>query len=1198
VEDVSRDREEDGGWCTVRRARSRYSPGVAKVSSAADLAKRGKVQGCRAATRFKMPSSAMSLPSLAFIDQEVSRMEPGKVGESFKDEQTPRGQDAKLSRLGRLAEGNVGSSAESLSGEDPSRIKKKKDLFNRNKQNNIKSAKNKDVKEKSAEKSKIVKTKSAPLVQPKSGAKKVEVPVKQGKRDISQASDEPGKDASPIRDSVQDEDTSVIGVVTASEDDKKLSKSVQDELDDDGEMEEHEKAIALAELEAADLEREIRETERAELTDTDNDNDPSIDTDTDTGDPSSEPGDVASSEAASRYEAILESLSWAEQLELEEQIGDMPESRYPGRAIQLHEKLSSPARRREPAETFKHYQEKQDKAQARRARFNDEKASKLMILNTRIEEVLKQKDVLVGEGKGMIDDKQKRAEENKKRHLEGIRKKAHEEEEKLKEIAFINELQAQNTRFDMIAQVTTMDEKCEERLAELAEERAKKAEQREEREARAEERRKAIEEERQRHLDEMLERRRTREERIQGELEAQREQRMESARNKARDRQERLSTVRAAEQDMKEELLEKIQQKQEEAVIRHAEHLQHIREKAFELSVQTCSTDDGVPLIKPYPTMKKCEVCDVIIRSEVHLQSHLRGKQHQEAISRVSQGRKLSGAEMLDYNLKHIVDAPEGEADPRSIQAKERIKAARKRAKKIKNRMLSKAVEYEATLPPVNKHFDSPNRAKVGKSLREIDKLLKSQGKGAWPNNAVSSLERSFGEMCRAFDKNQHKDQGVFYNLEGFQILGRIYQMLAECHGDNTCVIPIKSLVSAGKVVIKATKDNYHNTNYLLMSNRLTLIVDILLDRLSRLVPSSDNPDQGEVDVEGPQTDPLSQSLMSLLSSCIQQLAAVNSPQQGPSRLQDLVSYIVSSGIVDQLAGYFQSVRDPIDSSQEVTDFLLSSLELLTSLTAVVDTHNDSDVTSESGRSVNNQQPEDPTNLMSSLHWTEMAGTVSMLYGMLLHQGRDTRGNTRCTPGQGDMEGESTPPELPAHTLAVTSATCTLIHRIVKSRLTMVQEVLGSEGTSLEFRHIASYLLWYCQHHNETALLNLVIILVGYFTAGNQDNQAIVQSGSQPSVLQQLANLPFQYFSQPSLRLVLFPSLLSCCRNNKENTAILTQEMAWQLIQDFIQTQEGADNHLVQLILSEQNIKSDESMSKTGYGDHVQEVTQEEIQGT
>jgi hypothetical protein len=36
--------------------------------------------------------------------------------------------------------------------------------------------------------------------------------------------------------------------------------------------------------------------------------------------------------------------------------------------------------------------------------------------------------------------------------------------------------------------------------------------------------------------------------------------------------------------------------------------------------------------------------------------------------------------------------------------------------------------EYEAALPVPNKHLDSPSRAKIGKSLRDIEKLLASQG--------------------------------------------------------------------------------------------------------------------------------------------------------------------------------------------------------------------------------------------------------------------------------------------------------------------------------------------------------------------------------------------------------------------------------------------------------------------------------------
>jgi hypothetical protein len=77
--------------------------------------------------------------------------------------------------------------------------------------------------------------------------------------------------------------------------------------------------------------------------------------------------------------------------------------------------------------------------------------------------------------------------------------------------------------------------------------------------------------------------------------------------------------------------------------------------------------------------------------------------------------------------------------------------------------------------------------------------------------------------------------------------------------------------------------------------------------------------------------------------------------------------------------------------------------------------------------------------------------------------------------------------------------------------------------------------------------------------------QVIVQSGQQPSILQQLCNLPFVYFSQPDLKRILFPTLLSCCHDNEENTGILTEEMNWQLIDDFLKGPDGK-GHLVAIL--------------------------------
>lgn len=59
--------------------------------------------------------------------------------------------------------------------------------------------------------------------------------------------------------------------------------------------------------------------------------------------------------------------------------------------------------------------------------------------------------------------------------------------------------------------------------------------------------------------------------------------------------------------------------------------------------------------------------------------------------------------------------------------------------------------------------------------------------------------------------------------------------------------------------------------------------------------------------------------------------------------------------------------------------------------------------------------------------------------------------------------------------------------------------------------------------------------------------QMVIQSGYMPTVLQQLCNLPFPYFSNPALSAVLFPTLLACCSDNQQNRAILEQEVSFQV---------------------------------------------------
>lgn len=52
--------------------------------------------------------------------------------------------------------------------------------------------------------------------------------------------------------------------------------------------------------------------------------------------------------------------------------------------------------------------------------------------------------------------------------------------------------------------------------------------------------------------------------------------------------------------------------------------------------------------------------------------------------------------------------------------------------------------------------------------------------------------------------------------------------------------------------------------------------------------------------------------------------------------------------------------------------------------------------------------------------------------------------------------------------------------------------MLRAESLSVQFRHIARYLLWFCSEKPENKdILNEVIVAVGYFTLNSSQHQVI-----------------------------------------------------------------------------------------------------------
>ncbi|XP_029290663.1 S phase cyclin A-associated protein in the endoplasmic reticulum isoform X2 [Cottoperca gobio] len=838
--------------------------------------------------------------------------------------------------------------------------------------------------------------------------------------------------------------------------------------------------------------------------------------------------------------------------------GDIVEeepARPPGHGIHMHEKLSSPSRKRTIAESKKKHEEKQLKAQQLRDKLREEKTLKLQKLLEREKEVRKWKEELLEQRRRMMDEKLLHAELKREVQLQAIVKKAQEEEAKVNEIAFINTLEAQNKRHDALAKLN----EYEQRLNELQEERQRRQEEKQARDEAVQERKRVLEAERQARVEELLMRRKEQEARIEQQKQDKEKAREDAARERARDREERLAALNAAQQEAMEELQKKIQMKHDESSRRHMEQIEQRKEKAAELSSGRHANTDYAPKLTPYERKKQCSLCCVVITSEVHLFSHTKGKRHQQAVRDSSsiQGRELSDEEVEHLSLKkYVVDiVTDSSVSSENMKDGEERQKARKKAKKLRARMNSRAKEYETSMEVKTQVPDSPYKAKLQRLVKDLLKQLQGQDSGQWANNKVSGLDRTLGEISRILEKQHNADQVAFQVGGGLTALEQILQVVAAASTPTAVPrIPLKSLCAAVNTYYLACSCCPLNCSYVLFSNKIALLIDMLLHQLTLYVPDEDKSIFGRSvskQVFEGLTTGLLQTIATILGSLWPHISASgqcentwistadakvksSATESFNTRTQDLISYVVNMGLIDKLYGCFLSIQGPVDEHPKMSAFLQQASALLHSMCKLCF------VVTGRAPSIFDNKRQDPTGLTALLQSTDLVGVVHTLYCILLHS---------FSPESSSQSQEPYSPGV----IQVALQGIRFLNSLALLDLSAFQSVLGAEGLSLAFRHIVSSLLWYCTQHSSEELLHDVIICVGYFTVNHSDNQVIVQSGRQPSVLQKLCQLPFQYFSHPRLIRVLFPALISACYNNSQNKVILQQEMSCVLLATFIQ---------------------------------------------
>ncbi|ERE75089.1 S phase cyclin A-associated protein in the endoplasmic reticulum-like protein [Cricetulus griseus] len=287
----------------------------------------------------------------------------------------------------------------------------------------------------------------------------------------------------------------------------------------------NEEAIASAIAEEEQLTREIEAEENNDINiETDNDSDFSA---------SMGSGSLSFCGMSMDWSDVLADYEARESWRQNTSWGDIVEeepARLPGHGIHMHEKLSSPSRKRTIAESKKKYEEKHMKAQQLREKLREEKTLKLQKLLEREKDVRKWKEELLDQRRRMMEEKLLHAEFKREVQLQAIVKKAQEEEAKVNEIAFINTLEAQNKRHDVLSKL----KEYEQRLNELQEERQRRQEEKQARDEAVQERKRALEAERQARVEELLMKRKEQEARIEQQRQEKEKAREDAARERAR----------------------------------------------------------------------------------------------------------------------------------------------------------------------------------------------------------------------------------------------------------------------------------------------------------------------------------------------------------------------------------------------------------------------------------------------------------------------------------------------------------------------------------------------------------------------------------------------------------------------------------------------------------------------------------------
>lgn len=499
--------------------------------------------------------------------------------------------------------------------------------------------------------------------------------------------------------------------------------------------------------------------------------------------------------------------------------------------------------------------------------------------------------------------------------------------------------------------------------------------------------------------------------------------------------------------------------------------------------------------------VRLCTLCDIVLIDEVSNDQHLLSKNH----------KKLKNQYCLTVNDEKACIL---NCLPTELAAS-RLVALKKKCKRIRQTLNSLSAKNE-NIPLGKESVTSPNKNRLHKYSVELEKLINNQLRD------FKSIETILKEVQKILAMNNENDLQILRANKFLSNLVEICKSVNVSHKNELGNI-VKQLDTVAQLLYTLCSVK-ENRTYMLITNRVIPLIDLLLwswNNASKYIYCLNYIPQ----------------LFHLIGYLLKhKLGDFKEKFKEP-----VLEYIIYCGLLIKLKQRFTSFSSGLDLTSYAGKVPLALLKAI-SLLETVTSHLEAPNIPYFAQSKNLNE-----SICFLLKETEVAGCLQLMSGLLLSGGSFKKLAKKYV--------------LPQTIFSVVMLIIKIFTNVARLDMQLIQEVLGNQFNLDQFYHCMMYILDYCITNYENndeipELMNETILLIGYFTYLNNENQALMIKGfGNNSILSRLTALPYNYFVGNTMEKdVLFPTMICAVYKNDTNLKVLLKEMSLDMLIEYLQS--------------------------------------------